>query len=189
MSIFDNLTVEDFKNQFPRFSPTYLTDVMYSIIKVYFKGDIVYCDDLFYQCTKDNTTTDPSDETSWILYNDSVLNYTQDTDIEEAFEEAKVNFNEDLFSDEKTALKIFLFLVAHYLTVDFQNALGGTSVGITTSKSVGSVSEGYTIPPWINDNPTLSMYATTGYGIKYCSLIKPFLVGNIMLFRGGTTIA
>ena len=189
MSIFDKLNVNDFKIQFPRFSPSYLTDVMYSVIRTYFKGDVVYFNDLFYQCTKDGTNTDPFDSTSWKVYNDSVLNYTQDSDIEEAFEEARVNFNENLFPDEKVALKVFLFLVAHYLTVDFMNAIGMNGIGIPTSKSVGSVSEGYAIPAWLNNDPALSVYSSTGYGIKYASLIRPYLIGNIMLFKGRTTVA
>lgn len=189
MSIFDKLIVSDFKIQFPRFSPSYLTDVMFSVAKIYFKGDVVYFNGVFYQCTKDNTTTDPFDNTSWNIYNDSVLNYTQDSDIEEAYAEARVNFNEGLFVDEKTALKVFLFLAAHYLTIDFMNALGVNSIGIPTSKSVGSVSEGYTIPQWLNNDPALSVYSSTGYGIKYASLIRPYLIGNVMLFKGRTTIA
>ena len=188
MSIFDNLTAAQFKTQFPRFTPQFLSDVTYKANTTYFKDSIVYYETLFYKAKKD-TTALPTVTTDWELYNDSVLNYTQDNDILEAYAEAKVNFNENLFGSEEIALKVFLFLAAHYLTVDFQNALGSTSIGITTSKSVGSVSEGYTIPPWINDNPTLSMYATTGYGIKYCTLIKPYLVGNIMLFKGGVTLA
>lgn len=189
MSIFDNIAASDFRTQFPRFSPQYLFDITYVAGKTYFKDDIVYYETLFYKCKKQTTTNLPTVTTDWDLYNDSALNYTTDNDILEAYGEAKINFNESLFPDETTALKVFLFLAAHYLTVDFQNALGGTNIGITTSKSVGSVSEGYTIPPWINENPGLSIYTSTGYGLKYCSLIRPYLVGNIILFRGQTTIA
>ena len=180
-----NPTVEDFKQQFPRFSPMYIpvyTEGMY------FEGDIVYYNNLFYRCITTDTTTNPTNYTDWELCNDSVLNYTQDSDILEAFEEAKINFNEGLFPDDATALKVFLFLAAHYLTVDFNNALGNNQIGIVTSKSVGSVSEGYTIPSWLLNNPTLSMYSTTGYGIKYASLIKPYITGNVFIVRGRTTV-
>ena len=189
MSIFDNLTAAQFKTQFPRFTPQYLSDIAYVSGKTYFKDDIVYYETLFYKCKKATSTQVPTTTSDWDLYNDSVLNYTQDTDITEAYAEAKINFNESLFPDDTTALKVFLFLAAHYLTVDFQNALGSTSIGITTSKSVGSVSEGYTIPAYIQNSPALSVYCTTGYGIKYASLMYPYTIGNIMLFRGRTTIA
>lgn len=181
-----NVTVSDFKTQFPRFSPSYLP-----VYKpgTYFLGDIVYYSDtvLFYKCKVANTTNLPTNTTDWELYNDSVLNYTQDADILEAIGEATVNFNEGLFPDEATAKRVFLFLVAHYLTVDFNIALGVNQIGITTSKSVGSVSESYTIPQWLLNNPALSSYATTGYGIKYASLIRPYLVGNVFIVKGATT--
>lgn len=180
-----NPTITDFKNQFPRFTPMYLP--LY-VDGTYFKGDIVYFEDLFYECIVTTTTNLPTNTTDWKLYNDSVLNYTQDTDIQDAFEEAFVNFNEGLFPDDATALKVFLFLAAHYLTVDFMNAVGSNQIGILTSKSVGSVSEGYSIPSWLLNNPMLSMYSNTGYGIKYASLIKPYLTGNFFIVRGKTTV-
>ena len=189
MSIFDNLTAQQFKNQFPRFSPMYLSDITYSDSKTYFKDDIVYYESKFYKCKKDNVTSLPTTTSDWEEYNDSALNYTQDSDILNAYNEAKVNFNENLFGNEQTALMIFLYLAAHYLTIDFNNALGINNVGIPTSKSVGSVSEGYTIPQWLNEDAALSVYASTGYGVKYASLIRPYKIGNIMLFQGRTTVA
>lgn len=191
MSIFETITAQQFKTQFPRFTPQYLSDITYVSGKTYFKDDIVYytVTQKFYKCKKQTTTNLPTVTADWDLYNDSVLNYTQDSDILEAYAEAKVNFNESLFPDEATALKVFLFLAAHYLTVDFQNALGGTNIGITTSKSVGSVSESYTIPQYIQNSPALSAYCTTGYGVKYASLMYPYTIGNVMLFKGGPTIA
>lgn len=180
-----NPTIAGFKTQFPRFTPMYLP--VY-VAGTYFKGDIVYyTDGLFHKCKVTSTTNNPSNTTDWELYDDSALNYTQDTDILEAFGEALVNFNEGLFPDEATALKVFYLLAAHYLTIDFRNALGSNEIGIMTSKSVGSVSVGYSIPSWLLNNPTLSMYATTGYGVKYASLIKPYITGNFFIARGRTT--
>lgn len=181
------VTASDFKTQFPRFSPMYLP--VYTA-GTYFKGDIVYYSvtGLFYQCKKQTTTELPTVTSDWDVYNDSVLNYTQDADILEACTEAEINFNEGLFPDAATAKKVFLFLAAHYLTIDFNNALGVNQIGIPTSKSVGSVSEGYTVPAWLLNNPALSMYATTGYGIKYASLIKPYITGNVFIVKGGITV-
>ena len=180
-------TVSDFKAQFPRFTPEYLP--VYTP-GTYFKGDIVYYSDtaLFYECKANNTTSLPTVTQDWKLYNDSVLNYTQDSDIQEAIQEACINFNENLFGCANKARTVFLYLVAHYLTVDFNIALGVNQIGLTTSKSVGSVSEGYTIPQWILNNNALAPYATTGYGIKYATLLRPYLIGNIMLFKGRSTV-
>ena len=177
-------TVLDFKTQFPRFSPMYLPEY---IGGTYFNGDVVYYNDLFYQCIVESTQNLPTNTTDWKLINDSVLNYTQDSDIMDAFEEAGINFNGALFPDCLSRKKAFLYKAAHYLTVDFNNALGMNQIGILTSKSVGSVSEGYSVPAWILNNPTLSMYASTGYGIKYCSLIKPYITGNFFIVKGRTT--
>lgn len=180
-------SVEAFKNQFPRFTPMYLPT--YVAGNTYVKGNIVYYNNQFYRCIVDSTENVPTDTNSWETYTDDVLNYTRDEDIQNAFLEAYVNFNPNLFgSDTYMAKLVFLYLTAHYLTMDMRNALGANQVGILLSKSVGSVSQGYTIPKWINDNASLSVYASTGYGIKYASLIRPYLIGNIMLVQGATTI-
>ena len=183
--IIDIITTDDFKKQFPRFTPMYLP--VYIEGKTYFKDEIVYYNELFYICIVDNTTSLPTDTTAWAITNQSVLNYTQDEDIINAFNEANVNFNQGLFPDIATAKLVFLYLTAHYLTVDFNNALGNNNIGIQTSKSVGSVSVGYTIPQWLTQSAGLSMYATTGYGVKYASLIRPYLTGFIYLAKGATT--
>ena len=176
-----NISVQDFKLQFPRFTPEYLP--VY-ISGTYFKDNIVYYEGLFYKVKVASTTNPPTNTTDWELYNDSVLNYTQDPDILNAMAEANVNFNEGLFPNEVTAKLVFMYLVAHYLTVDFNNALGSGIIGIATSRSVGSVSESYSIPNWILNNAGLAPYATTGYGIKYATLIRPYLVGNFFIVKG-----
>ena len=184
MSIFDNLTAQAFKTQFPRFTPQFLSDITYSATKTYFKDDIVYYEGEFFICIKQSIGNSPRSATYWKEYNDSVLNYTQDSDIQEAIDEASLDFNKSLFPNCIAANKTLMFLVAHYLTIDFKNALGTNQVGMVASKSVGSVSESYTVADWIMKNPALAPYATTGYGIKYCSLIRPYLIGNVFVVKG-----
>ena len=178
-----NITIAEFKTQFPRFTPMYLP--VY-VTGTYFKDDIVYytVTSLFYKVKVTSTTALPTVTTDWELYNGTVLNYTQDSDILNAIAEANVNFNEGLFADTATAKLVFMYLVAHYLTIDFRNALGNNQIGLVASKSVGSVSESYSLPSWILNNAALAPYATTGYGIKYCSLIRPYLVGNFFVVKG-----
>lgn len=190
MSIFETLTAQQFKTQFPRFTPQYLSDITYVAEKVYFKDNEVYYDGSFYICVVETTVSVPSPSNEkWKLYNDSVLNYTTDNDIENAYAEAKVNFNESLFPDDSTALLVFLYLAAFYVSYDFSIATGTAGTGITTSKSVGSVSESYGISTALLENPKYSIYAQNGYGCKYLSLIMPYLTGAIFLIRGKTTIA
>ena len=180
-----NITPTDFKSQFPRFWPAYLPVYQGS---TYYKGDIVYYDGAFYKCKVSSSDNLPTNTTDWETYKDSEFKYTQDSDIMNAVNEAAVNFNASLFTDCCTAKLVFLYLTAYYLTVDFQNSMSPMSGGgLVQSKSVGSVSESYAIPQWMLNNPTLSMYAQNGYGRKYLSMIRPYLVGNIIVSRGRTT--
>lgn len=179
-------TVKDFKNLFTRDFP-YLT--IYQEGKAYFTGDVVYVEPNFYKCLTDGTTTPPPSE-NWELTNDSVDNYVSDNDILRAFAEAKINFNPDFFKDDDTAIMVFCYLAAHYLVIDLNNAqnpLGLGFMGFTQSKKAGSVSESYAVPQWMLKDQVLSAYAQTGYGRKYLSLIRPYLIGNIMLIPGRTT--
>jgi hypothetical protein len=185
--VMSQICVADFKIQFPRFNPTYLP--VYIPTNLYANGDIVYYNGAFYQCIVASgvTSTLPTNTTDWTSYSDSVLNYTQDSDILTAMLEADINFNISLFPNVETQNLVFLYLTAFYLTLDFRNASGGNYAGITTSKSVGSVSEGYSIPQWVMKSPTMSIYASNGYGLKYLSLIYPYMIGNVILVNGATT--
>lgn len=180
------ISVDDFKNLFARDFP-YLP--LYQEGKAYFVDDVVYVDPNFYKSLTDGNTAAPPSE-NWELTNDSTDNYISDADIARAFAEAKVNFNARLFDDDKTAKMVFLYLAAHYLVIDLNNASNPLAVGFmgfTQSKSVGSVSESYAVPQYMLNNKMLSGYAQTGYGRKYLSLIQPYLVGNIFVSRGRTT--
>ena len=185
----DNIevTTDDFKNLFTRDFP-YLP--LYVEGKTYFKDDEVYFNSNFYKSLTDGNTTEPTDTTNWEIVKDSVDNYIQDSDIMRAFKEAKVNFNAGLFEDNDTVKMVFLYLAAHYLVIDLNNAMNPLAMGFmgfTQSKSVGSVSESYAIPQFMTNNAILSQYAQTGFGRKYLSLIQPYLVGNIIFVPGRTT--
>jgi hypothetical protein len=121
---------------------------------------------------------------------DCQKDYVMDSDITRAFNEATINFNESLFSDD-TQLKImFLYLAAHYLVNDLNTAtqgMGGSSSFAVSSRSIGGVSESYSIPQWMLNDPILGAYATTRYGQKYISLLKPLLIGNMVVEEGATT--
>lgn len=185
----DNIevTTDDFKNLFTRDFP-YLP--VYVEGKAYFKDNEVYYTPNFYKSLTDGNTTLPTDTTNWALVNDSVDNYIQDADIMRAFNEAKVNFNAGLFGDDNTVKMVFLYLAAHYLVIDLNNAMNPLAMGFmgfTQSKSVGSVSQSFALPDFVTKNAALSQYMQTGYGAKYVSLITPYLVGNIIFVPGRTT--
>lgn len=189
MANIDNISVEGFLNLFKSDFAPYLLPV-YVEGKAYFKDDVVYLEPNFYQSLTDGNLTSPPNADNWALYNDSIDNYIQDSDIERAFKEAKVNFNVSFFLDDETAKMVFYYLAAHYLIIDITNRMNPLSMGykgLTQSKSVGSVSESYAIPQWMMNNQVLSTYTQTGYGRKYLSLIQPYLIGNIILTPGKTT--
>lgn len=178
-----NATVDGFKAQFPALP--YLPE--YIIGKAYFKGDIVYVYPNFYKSLVDSNLSVVTDTTKWALYSDTEENYVTTNLITEAFSEAEVNFNPDLFPDCTTATRIFYYLAAHYLVIDVNNSTNPFSLGFTgytQSKSVGSVSESFGVPQWMLNDPILSGYAQTGFGRKYLSLIKPYIVGNIIYTPG-----
>lgn len=189
MANIDNISVEGFLNLFKSDFAPYLLPI-YVEGKAYFIDDVVYLEPNFYISLVDGNTSEPTDTTNWALYNDSIDNYIQESDIERAFLEAKVNFNASWYSDDEVAEMIFYYLAAHYLIIDLTNRMNPLSMGykgLTQSKSVGSVSESYAIPQWMLNNQMLSAYAQTGYGRKYLSLIQPYLVGNIIYTPGRTT--
>jgi hypothetical protein len=112
-----------------------------------------------------------------------------DCDIEKAFKEAKIVFNQGLFSNDESIEIGYLYLTAHYLVNDLRAALAGlegSAMFIVSSRSVGSVSESYDIPQAYKDNPLFTFYTTSSYGMKYLSLILPVMVGNVGVVAGTT---
>ena len=180
----NNITVNDFKALFSRDFP-YLPLWQYG--KVYFKNDVVFNVDGFFISLKDNNTDATDVSASWKPYNENIENYIQDVDISKAFVEAKINFNPNLFSSCEEIRMAFCYLAAHYLVIDLNNALNPFALGgmgIVQSKSVGSVSESYGLPQWMMNDKNLSLYAQTGYGRKYLSLLIPRLHGNLIFTKG-----
>lgn len=115
--------------------------------------------------------------------------YIFDFDIEKAFNEAKALLNQALFPNDDVIRIAYLYLSAHYLANDMKTALQGiesTGTYPVNSRSVGNVSESYTVPDKYLDNPQLAFFASTGYGNKYLSLVLPALVGNVGSVCGWT---
>jgi len=116
-------------------------------------------------------------------------NLVSDNDIEKAFAEAQMMFNQGLFGTDAQVEIGYLYLTAHYLTLDLRAGLSGISGGAqypVASKSVGSVSESYSIPQEYLDDPYLATYTQTTYGLKYLSFVLPAIRGNVQAVWGGT---
>ena len=147
------------------------TDITIQDFKAHFVRDFQYASDYPLECSK---------------------SYVTDDDLTKAFNEALANFNDGLFDDDVSLKISFLLLAAHYLSWDMQSAgQGSASTGVfpVVSRTVGSVSETYNVPLWLQHDPVLSAYATTRYGLKYIAIIKPLLIGGCVVYRGETTFA
>lgn len=190
MTIYDTVTVAMFKQYYSkdfRYLPYYNVD------SVYWKGDEVYnvANDTFYESLKDNNTDPLTTTTSWKVVKDSIDFYVTDNDITKAMSQAKINANPRFGSNDDEKITIYLHLVAFYLVLDAKNANAGINAsytGIMASKSVDGVSVSYSIPQFLMNNPMYSIYAQNGFGLKYLSLIAPFLACTILFSPGGSTI-
>lgn len=188
MNILENVTVEQFKGYFFRDFP-YLPVWEYG--KTYWTGDVVYCNGCFYQSTVDeNTCNNPIGQGVWKKVRGDIQSYVTDNDIQKAMTQAINNCNEYFGDTEEEKQNIYLHLVAFYLVMDLKNAqvgINGGVAGAVTSTHVGDVSESYAIPQWMLTNPMYSMFAQNGYGLKYLSLIAPYLAVTLMFSRGDST--
>ena len=181
-NIFQTVTVEQFKEYFFRDFP-FLP--LYQEGKTYFTGDIVYVEPNFYKSLIDNNTQPVTDTEAWEVTKGDIYNYVTDADIERAMSQALINANSRFGADDTEKINIYLHLVAFYLVMDLRNAQGsGMFSGYVSSKSVGDVSESYSFPTWLMNEPLYGLYSQNGYGMKYLSLILPYL-GITLLFSPG----
>ena len=186
-NIFEDITVSQFKAYYFRDFP-YLP--VYDLNTTYFKGDLVYYDGNFYVSLADNNTALPTDSQKWKITKGDVYEYVTDNDIQKALGQALLNSNPDFGCCREEKETIFLHLAAFYLVLDIKNSSGGVNSsysGLVASKSVGSVSESYNFPQWLTNNPIYSIYSQNGYGMKYLSLILPYLSCTVLFSRGRST--
>ena len=183
--ILQALTPEEFKTQFWRdfnFVNTWLIGSTYNT------GTQAFYDvnKKFYQCLNDGVIgTLPTVATDWKEISNSGL--VSDLDITNAYAEACVSFNDKLFDADEMVLA-YLYLAAHFLVNDL-NAGGseGGGVGLANSRSVGNVSESYSIPQAYLDNPQFAFLSKSSYGTKYLNMVIPRLVGNMASVCGATS--
>jgi hypothetical protein len=64
--------------------------------------------------------------------------------------------------------------------------IAGQAGWLQTSKGVGSVSEGFTIPQRILDNPDFALLNTTFYGQQFFMKVYPTMCGAIFTVRSRT---
>lgn len=188
-NIFETVTVEQFKSYFFRdfpFLPLWDKDV------IYFKDNLVFYENNFYKSLIDNNTSLPTDSQNWQITKGDVYNYVTNDDIKRAMSQAIINSNYRFGATDEQKINIYLHLIAFYLVLDLKNSSSGVNSsysGMIASKSVDGVSVSYNFPQWLVNNPLYSLYSQNGFGMKYLSLILPYLSTTILFSRGRTTYA
>lgn len=185
--IYKTVTIEQFKEYFFRDFP-YLP--VWTEGKIYFTDDIVYYENNFYKSLLDSNTSLPTNTEAWQAIAGNMQNYVTDADITRAMSQAYVNANYKFGNTDEERIMIYLHLIAFYLVMDWQNASGGVNssyAGLVASKSVGDVSVSYNFPQWMINSPLYSLFSSNGYGMKYLSLIIPYLSVTILFSTGRTT--
>ncbi len=113
-----------------------------------------------------------------------------DFDLARAFTAAaQFNMSQSLFGSQAAFSYAMNLLAAHYLCQTLQaggTGLGGKAEWLTNSKTVGNVTESYTIPERVMKSPYLSKLSKTTYGAQFLELVSPQLIGNFQSFHGIT---
>ena len=111
------------------------------------------------------------------------------TDIVNAFNMVDITINQNLWGTQTAYNLGYLLLAAHFLCLNLRAAsqgMNGQYGWLQNSKSVGSVSESFTIPQRLIDNPDFSQYFKTNYGAQYMQLVWPLLAGQMFTVCGRT---
>lgn len=113
------------------------------------------------------------------------LDFVGDVDIQNAINEALIDFPYSLFGDNSAV--IFLLLAAHFLVCNIRNSQGGLAAQarfILGSTSVGGVSFNNTVSERFAQDPIFASLLKTGYGQRYLDMAYPYTVGNVGISCG-----
>ena len=113
----------------------------------------------------------------------------KDSDISKAQMNASFGMNEGLFGVESEYQFLYNILTAHYLVMNLKSSsqgLSGTFSWLEGSKSVGSVSQSFSIPQTVSENPLFATLGKTGYGVQYLTILLPLTYGGMTSVEGAT---
>jgi len=179
---------DDFRNLFKRdfnYLPYWKPSKPYKI------GDVVYykTTDSFYKSIVAANIAVPTDDTKWALDQEiDSSDYISDDDICRAMQEAQLNFNPALFGSDDQVKMMYLYLTAHFLVNDIRaagNTTGGSTYAVA-SRTVGNVSESYSIPKSYTENPQFAFLTQSAYGTKYLNALIPRMIGGVTVVCGAT---
>lgn len=170
-----------FARDFP-YLPVYDPTAIYNICnQAFYNG-------LFFESKQDGlTAVTPVQGAQWNKVPGDPNNYVSVNDIQNAFNDAQVLFNQSLWGTVQQTTSGYLTLAAHFLSLNMRAAINGIqSVGeqMIASRGAGGVNASYNIPADYAADPVLAQYTTTAYGMKYLSMVLPLLRGNVVPVRG-----
>lgn len=96
------------------------------------------------------------------------------------------NMTTALWGSQSAYTYAYNLLAAHYLCetlIAGGTGLKGKAEWLTNSKTVGNVTESYSIPDRILRSPILSKLSKTTYGSQFLELVAPQLIGNFSTFH------
>ncbi len=124
----------------------------------------------------------------FVYSSDPTLGVT-DQDIANAYGFTNVGINAALWETQTDYTLGYLQLSAHYLVINLwagSQGLSGQWSWLEQAKSVGNVSQSFSIPQRILDNPEFSFLTKTNYGLNYLMMILPQLSGQMYTVCGTT---
>lgn len=112
-----------------------------------------------------------------------------DMDILIAFNQVDFSINQELWANQSAYSMGYLLLAAHFMVLNLRassQGLNGQYNWAENSKSVQGVSESFSIPQRILDNPDFMAYTKTNYGAAYLNQVWPQLCGQMFSVYGRT---
>lgn len=112
-----------------------------------------------------------------------------DSDIANAFNVVDTMINQSLWSNQTSYQIAYLYLAAHYMCLNLRSSsqgINGQYNWAQNSKAVGGITESFTIPQRIIDNPDFMAYTKTNYGAFYLNMLWPKLAGQMFTVYGRT---
>lgn len=123
-------------------------------------------------------------------YGSDINENLTDQDITRAISEITLKINDQLFCSQEEYTYAALYFTAHTVCMNIQQSSQGLNSKFDwaySSKSVGSISVGQSLPPEVMANPIYAHYGKTAYGVEYLNFILPRTYGAIGIATGATT--
>lgn len=121
-------------------------------------------------------------------YTSDITTGVTSQDIANAYGLVNININQGLFGSQENYTIGYFYLAAHYLVLNVRagsQGINGQATWIQQSKAVQGVTETFSIPQRILDNPLFAQLVKTNYGYQFLQIVLPQLSGQVISVQGG----